>query len=41
MDLTVNKIKSLNGEITIPADKSISHRSAMFSALTGGVVEVK
>ena len=41
MDLTVNKIKSLNGVITIPADKSISHRSAMFSALTGGVVEVK
>lgn len=41
MNLTVNKINSLKGEITIPADKSISHRSAMFSALTGGIVEIK
>lgn len=41
MNLTVNKISSLNGEITIPADKSISHRSAMFSALTEGIVEIK
>lgn len=41
MDLTVNKINSLKGEVTIPADKSISHRSAMFSALTRGIVEIK
>lgn len=40
MDLTVNKSLGLNGEFIIPSDKSISHRSAMFAALTGGVVEV-
>lgn len=33
---TVSKIKSLKGEITIPADKSISHRAVMFSALAKG-----
>lgn len=38
--VTAQKSKGLNGEITIPADKSISHRSVMFSALTKGVVEV-
>ena len=41
MNLTVNKSKGLKGEVVIPADKSISHRSAMFSALTGGVCEVE
>ena len=41
MNLTVEKSKGLNGCVTIPADKSISHRSAMFAALTGGVLEVK
>ena len=41
IDVTVHKAEKLNGEITIPSDKSISHRSSMFAALTGGVVEVK
>lgn len=40
MNLTVSKIDSLNGEVIIPADKSISHRSAMFASLTKGVIEV-
>ena len=40
MNITVNKSKGLKGEVVIPSDKSISHRSAMFSALTGGVCEV-
>lgn len=40
MDITVNKIKSLNGTIEIPADKSITHRAFMFSALTKGKVKV-
>lgn len=40
MDTTVNKIKSLNGTIEIPADKSITHRAFMFSALTKGKVKV-
>lgn len=33
--------KPLKGKITIPADKSISHRAAMFGALTNGSVEIK
>ena len=40
--LIVNAPKSpLKGSVTIPADKSISHRSAMFGALTKGEVEIK
>lgn len=42
MDKKVSKnTGGLNKEITIPADKSISHRAIMFSALTCGVNEVK
>lgn len=33
---TVSKRKNLKGEITIPADKSISHRAVMFSSLAKG-----
>ena len=33
---TVSKRKNLKGEITIPADKSISHRAVMFSAIAKG-----
>ncbi|MCM1004200.1 MAG: 3-phosphoshikimate 1-carboxyvinyltransferase [Candidatus Gastranaerophilales bacterium] len=33
---TVSFSKPLKGEITIPADKSISHRAVMFSALANG-----
>ena len=33
---TVSRIKNLKGEITIPADKSISHRAVMFSSLAKG-----
>lgn len=36
MQIKVNKSKGLNGEITIPSDKSISHRAVMFSALAKG-----
>lgn len=32
--------KSLRGEITIPGDKSISHRSVMFGSLAEGLTEV-
>ena len=38
--ITVKKAERLSGTITIPSDKSISHRSAMFTALTGGRVTV-
>lgn len=41
MNITVNKSNGLKGPVVIPADKSISHRTAMFAALTGGIVEVK
>ncbi len=40
MDITVNRVKSLNGEIIIPADKSITHRAFMFAALTKGQVKI-
>ena len=32
----VSKIKNLKGEITIPADKSVSHRAIMFSSIAKG-----
>ncbi|WP_445429356.1 3-phosphoshikimate 1-carboxyvinyltransferase [Bacillus atrophaeus] len=35
------KVQSLNGEIHIPGDKSISHRSVMFGALAKGKTTVK
>ena len=42
MDKKVSKIKNgLNGEITIPADKSISHRAVMFSSLANGKSIIK
>ncbi len=40
MDITVKKTESLKGEIEIPADKSITHRAFMFSALTKGKVKI-
>ena len=42
MNITITKdFNSLNGEITIPADKSISHRAIIFSALAKGKSIVK
>ncbi len=40
MDIIVNKTNPLKGQITIPADKSITHRAFMFSALTKGKMKV-
>ena len=37
----VTKIKNLKGEITIPADKSISHRAVMFSSLAIGKTVIR
>lgn len=37
----VSKSKKLTGEITIPADKSISHRAVMFSSIANGECIVK
>jgi len=36
MQKKVKKINKLKGEVTIPADKSISHRAVMFSSLAKG-----
>lgn len=35
-----HKVNSLKGEITVPGDKSISHRAVMFGALSHGKTEV-
>ena len=40
MDLTFTKAASLRGEVTIPGDKSISHRSIMFGSLAKGETRI-
>jgi len=40
MDKTFTKAKSLKGEITVPGDKSISHRSVMIGAISEGTTEI-
>ena len=40
MDITVEKIKSFKGTIEIPADKSVTHRAFLFSALTKGKCKI-
>ena len=39
--MNTQKIKGLRGEVTIPGDKSISHRAVMFGALAKGTTEVR
>ena len=43
MDKLIEKIKKngLSGEITIPSDKSISHRSVIFGFLTNSKIKIK
>ena len=38
---TVKTSKALKGEITIPADKSVSHRAVMLSSLARGKSIIK
>ena len=38
--MIIKPAHSLKGEIHIPGDKSISHRSVMFGALANGMTEV-
>lgn len=38
--MQINKLKNLRGEITVPGDKSISHRSIMLGSLAKGTTEV-
>lgn len=35
-----SRVKALRGEITVPGDKSISHRSVMFGSLAEGTTEI-
>ena len=35
-----NKIEKVNGSLTLPGDKSISHRALIFSALANGESEI-
>ena len=37
---TVAPIKTLRGEVSVPGDKSISHRSIMFGSLAEGTTRV-
>ncbi|HLQ41073.1 MAG TPA: 3-phosphoshikimate 1-carboxyvinyltransferase, partial [Tetragenococcus sp.] len=39
--LKLRKVKSLRGTLTVPADKSISHRSIMFGAISQGITTIK
>lgn len=38
--VTIEKVSSLRGELTVPGDKSISHRAVMFGALSEGDTEI-
>lgn len=41
MERRVQKISNLSGEITVPGDKSISHRAIMFGSLAEGKTNVR
>ncbi len=38
--MKIDQVSSLRGSLTVPGDKSISHRSVMFGALSEGLTEV-
>ncbi|MCI6676750.1 MAG: 3-phosphoshikimate 1-carboxyvinyltransferase [Clostridiales bacterium] len=38
--MNFHKVKQLRGKITIPGDKSISHRSVMFGSIAKGITEI-
>ncbi len=38
--MELKRIKKLRGEVTVPGDKSISHRAVMFGALANGKTEI-
>ena len=40
MSYSIKKIKSINGDITVPGDKSISHRGVMLGALADGTTTI-
>ena len=38
--MNFEKVKSLKGKVTIPGDKSISHRAVMFGSIAKGTTEI-
>lgn len=38
--MELKKVQSLKGEVTVPGDKSISHRAVMFGSISKGLTEV-
>lgn len=38
--MNFHKVKTLKGEITVPGDKSISHRAVMFGSIAKGLTEI-
>ena len=40
MDKILHPVRHLRGEITVPGDKSISHRAVMIGSLAEGTTEV-
>ena len=38
--MIIKKIASANGEITVPGDKSISHRAVILGSLANGVTNI-
>jgi len=38
--LTVRQVRHIGGEITVPGDKSLSHRAVLFSALADGTTSI-
>ena len=40
MDFLIKSGQSLKGEITVPGDKSISHRSIILSSLSDGTSKI-
>jgi 3-phosphoshikimate 1-carboxyvinyltransferase len=41
MDIKIEKPQRISGEIEIPGDKSISHRSLIFGAISGGKTSIR
>ncbi len=40
MEMRIGAVKRLRGEVTVPGDKSISHRGVMFGAISEGTTEL-
>ncbi len=41
MSIILNKSNGINGEITVPGDKSISHRAVIFGSIANGITSVR